>query len=753
MAHFAPLPLGQLYTSQRSGQDFALSAQETQRGSNSTQPQQGQISNQGPESGRRSMLSSITSRIGGMRERERQASRAVEQEMAQGRRDRLLRDLNRLRDATIGRVPFQYGEGRMFTGNNPDLEAQAQVPNNTIETTSSTRRASTGKSKREKEEGAALFGPNLATYFGSGSSSSGAVLHVAASTGTDSWTTSQRKARLGSRGRARGASLSGLLPDDIGISVTSLPEQNVQRGEEMETLMSEDYMPMAEGIELDTIKRWIDRSVAGGALEIPGVDGAPALSNDNANPLALCSTLQSYVNLKRNTVKLNVFSGSDADELFNQTNSIRSPTLTAKTPSPTHLLQFEYDCASPNAVIQVFARASRKHGSWVSWAATRESLGLPVDIQDGDDVDSRFYAQRGPPPHVLGWPVYANRLKRGFGRPLKAAIALQLEYYAPPKADQSGKNVNEEEEVLREPETPGLDSGRILGEDMPATPPIVSIPISNPFSQLTLPPPPPSATETKEEKIAREKAERETLKLTLVVEALDEDGKPLGEPNLQTTYLRVASLPIRADGQSQSRVDATNVVIDGQLGGHIQDVAIPLEEEREGQEILATTNLDPLSNKATTTTTTTTTPKRIWTLQVEGQEAEIGPHRFQLQELYGLSSRPPPPNQEEHHDHEATEATEVGDTDVSLPALDLSQVQDGNATECLICLSSPPTTLLLPCTHGLCLECAVQLRESVKAVRQTERRRGRRPKRKYACPVCRRGMFRNGKEPILYSSG
>lgn len=704
-----------------------MSAQETQRG-NSSQPLQTPTSNQESETGRRSIFSTITSRIGGMRERERQAAQATEQEIAQGRRDRLLRDLNRLRDATIGRVPFQYGDGRMFTGNNLDLEAQNQLANNASETTSSSRKGTSGKSRREKEEGAALFGPNLANYFGSGSSSSGAVLNVTSSTGADSsnntaWTGSQRKARLGSRGRARGASLSGLLPDDIANSVTSLPEQNSQRGE-----TSGEFMAMVEGIELDTIKRWIDRSVTRGALEIPSVDGTPALSDDGGNSLALCSTLQSYVNLKRNTVKLNVFSGSDADELLNQANQLRSPTLTTKTPPPTHLLQFEYDCASPNAIIQVFARASRKHGSWVSWAATRESLGLLVDLHDGDDdVDSRFYAQKGPPPHVLGWPVYASRLKRGFGRPLKAAIALQLGYYAPPKADQTGK-ATDEEEVVREPETPGLDGGKILGEDMPATPTITSVPVPDPFTQLNS----ASTTETKEEKAAREKAERETLKLTLIVEALDEDGKPLGEPNLQTTYLRVASLPIGKDGSNQSQVDASNVVVERQISGHIQDVAISLEGERKGQEILATTNSDPLSDKATST-------KRIWTLQVEGQEAEIGPHRFQLQELYGLSSRPPPPNQEEHHDHEATEATEGGDVDVSLSAVDLSQVQDGNATECLICLSSPPTTLLLPCTHGLCLECAVQLRESVKAVRQTERRRGRRPKRKYACPVCRRG--------------
>lgn len=70
----------------------------------------------------------------------------------------------------------------------------------------------------------------------------------------------------------------------------------------------------------------------------------------------------------------------------------------------------------------------------------------------------------------------------------------------------------------------------------------------------------------------------------------------------------------------------------------------------------------------------------------------------------------------------------------------VADMDDSNGSECLICLSAPPTTLLLPCTHGLCLECAIQLRESVMGMRQSERRRGRTPRRKYACPVCRRGF-------------
>ncbi len=171
-------------------------------------------------------------------------------------------------------------------------------------------------------------------------------------------------------------------------------------------------------------------------------------------------------------------------------------------------------------------------------------------------------------------------------------------------------------------------------------------------------------------------------------------GLPLREPNLQTTYLRVSSLPTKGpDGN-----------------------ALPNGE-------------------------------RTWSLQVEGQEAEIGPHRFQLQELYGLSSKPPPVSVQQEPERDPNTGEAIGTTDE--PEMPPIPVFDGSTgSECLICLSDPPTTLLLPCTHGLCLQCAIQLRESVKGIRESERRRGKTPRRKYACPVCRRSEWIADAAPI-----
>ncbi|PWN49015.1 hypothetical protein IE53DRAFT_388778 [Violaceomyces palustris] len=675
--------------------------------------------------------------------------------------------------------------------------------------TSSSRKAA--KTRREREEAATLFGPNLANYFGSGSSSSGTVsgsanassstnvnaLNVAGSSAaaaaaatatansdlTNAFSAA-RRARLGSRGRARGASLSGLSvlsfggesissvggansPDPSAIQAPNVGMDQstwlAQQANEKE--ISEGDVAMSEGIDLETLKRWIEKSAVG----------------DGPGHPPLCTTLQAYVNLKRNTVRMmpkskdpdqgassppdsdpeatkkmaRLASASDVNLLRtapslsllpNLSNSLNAQEMSSSDPAATpasllpattHSLYFEYDCATPNASVQVFVRASRKHGSWASYIAPLG--GVPMT-----GVKNPMLAQRGPPPHVLGWPVHVAKLQTGFGVGHKASIALNLDYYAPPGGKNGGsKQANddgdkdkaklEDETVERDvqgfegvtgdangvPETPAWDLNRRLEietedaeDEARATRPRLRVPVTTAAvgdtttaatgspALAAVEPEPVSEPETKEQRLAREKAERETLKVAIVIEALDESSKPLREPNLQTTYLRITSLPAKRSDDSP---------------------LMPGE--------------------------------RVWSVQVEGQEAEIGPHRFQLQELYGLSSKPPPVKPapvggeggdggeggegDEEGNAGATTVGGLGET--GLPSGFLPDIEGSDGTECLICLSSPPTTLLLPCTHGLCLECAVQLRESVLSIRQSERRRGRTPRRKYACPVCRRG--------------
>lgn len=561
-----------------------------------------------------------------------------------------------------------------------------------------TRARSKGRSsRREREEAATLFGPNLANYFGSGNSNSGAVsgtglaqtisLAAGAAPETahlspdpalhDPASPEARRPRLGSRGRVRGASLSGLSMMSLGAeSVTSLggvapaTAQGMMHGstadliDQMRTDTSTN-LTLSEGVDIATLQTWIDRT---GSTQSP-----------------VCTTLQSYCNLKRNTLRLAPASLDPLGAVALDANVLRS-VPGAVLPQPTHSLFFEYDCAAPYASVQIFVRASRKHGSWLAY-----------DLPDADSTaDGLVLAQRGPPPHVLGWPVHVAQLRTGHGAGHTATLPLDLKYFAPPKRSDAEKKAPADAPAQAEPvtpaavaETPGFEFQRRLELDTEdaeedARPVLAQIP-GEPVVE---------EEETKEQRLAREKTQRETLKVAIVVEALDDNARPLREPNLQTTYLRITSLPAR------------------------KSVASRLAEAASGS---------------------TEETERSWSCQVEGQEAEIGPHRFQLQELYGLSSKPPPVRAAAPagDDVDADEDA-PGDTTASAAPAFLAAMDDSNGTECLICLSAPPTTLLLPCTHGLCLECAVQLRDSVIGIRQSERRRGRTPRRKYACPVCRR---------------
>lgn len=688
-------------------------------------------------------------------------------------------------------------------------------------------------SRREREEAATLFGPNLANYFGSGISSSGAVSSHGAgvpqpaavvnsasptlpaptalspsspqvvdqvlisvadpATPAASYphnSASSRRARLGSRGRARGASLSGLSMMSLGAeSVTSLggidtertndpsqPVTGMMQGSTADLIHQlnrdapstvDGSIAMSEGVDISTLQRWIQRStgIAQASTLTPTPASAsaptPAPSPATHGP-PVCTTLQSYVNLKRNTLKLSLATTPDANV---DTNMLRSraslsvlPNLSCGStsasasllPEPTHSLYFEYDCAAPFASVQIFIRASRKHGSWVHWTPPGAEAGARAQpLSDGSPL---WLAQCGPPPHALGWPVHVAKLKKGFGVGHTANVPLHLQFYAPPRPKKAApggatvggdlgderrasafKRAPEPPTPAAIPETPGFEFNRRLEADAEADdadedanantsrPPRRAATAATATATAT-----PAAAagttgttyeartdsagvgadglpslgtdgltaaavmqeETREQRLAREKAERETLKVAIVVEALDENGRPLLEPNLQTSYVRLTSLASKRGAVVRERADAT-------------------EAAREAHVEVA---------------------QRTWSSQVEGQEAEIGPHRFQLQELYGLSSKPP-----------AVAAVAAGgvdgDQDMAAPHVELDA---SNGSECLICLSSPPTTLLLPCTHGLCLECAVQLRDSVVGIRLSERRRGRTPRRKFACPVCRR---------------
>ena len=111
-----------------------------------------------------------------------------------------------------------------------------------------------------------------------------------------------------------------------------------------------------------------------------------------------------------------------------------------------------------------------------------------------------------------------------------------------------------------------------------------------------------------------------------------------------------------------------------------------------------------------------------WHVRADRQGAYIGMHVFQLRELYGFRG-----------DSITTAADESGQE----TSRDELVTGSGDGDDCPICISQPPTTLILPCTHALCLECAVHVRDSVEKRRMNERQHGRAPRVQYACPICR----------------
>lgn len=112
------------------------------------------------EASGRSVLSNISDRFASMRQRERESDMF----RVQNRIERAITTVAARGDIEAGALPATEAPGG----------ASAIAPA-AGDTTVAAAPTSGAKSRREKEEGATLFGPNLANYFGTGSSSSGAV--------------------------------------------------------------------------------------------------------------------------------------------------------------------------------------------------------------------------------------------------------------------------------------------------------------------------------------------------------------------------------------------------------------------------------------------------------------------------------------------------------------------------------------------------------------------------------------------------
>jgi len=104
---------------------------------------------------------------------------------------------------------------------------------------------------------------------------------------------------------------------------------------------------------------------------------------------------------------------------------------------------------------------------------------------------------------------------------------------------------------------------------------------------------------------------------------------------------------------------------------------------------------------------------RHWLVHVARRDAQIGPHKFRLQDIYGLSSSSSsspvnsPPTIEDNADSTPTYPPQT-------PAPRAADAHDteGMRSECVLCLSLPREVVLLPCRHLVaCRDCAVNMVE------------------------------------------
>ncbi|KAG5220629.1 hydroxyproline-rich glycoprotein [Salix suchowensis] len=160
--------------------------------------------------------------------------------------------------------------------------------------------------------------------------------------------------------------------------------------------------------------------------------------------------------------------------------------------------------------------------------------------------------------------------------------------------------------------------------------------------------------------------DKQGARVAIRLAALDEQGAELSSPNEQVTYLHILRFgvnPALADG-----------------GDAVEDT-------------------------------------RPWVVKVVKREATIGPHTFQLHEIFGLSSSskashtpaptaPLPTTSPVSHTYPPTT------TPSATTPPDDGHDEEDPSSECLVCLSSPREVVLLPCRHLVaCKDCAVNMVE------------------------------------------
>lgn len=397
----------------------------------------------------------------------------------------------------------------------------------------------------------------------------------------------------------------------------------------------------------DVVKVWVEKSKSG---------------------VQPTTTLQALVNLKRPTLRLSPLAPLDNVDA---------------TPSQQHGISFAYDCDSPQCGIYVYVMVPPTH------------------------PDSPLYKGEASPQHDPNAPltkllVYEQVTDGGFGKALTVedGAIIELSRFLP-----SGKPLQTEPHLAgtgdfsTTTESPS-DASTPAGEDTPGQqghrtrrfthfhlrrsifhsnsddraqnratsgPALAVVDTLDPSNQGAR-----SAEDDASE-----------VKLMIRLAALDEQGTEPSLPNEQVTFLSVARLGAKV----QKKVEEP---AEGAMGG------------------ASAANADESKSKPKADEDEEDT--RPWVVRVVKREATIGPHTFQLHEIYGLasnSSKPAPaPTPAPVHGATATHTYPPVADEGTTAAL-----EDGTE-DCLLCLSSPREVVLMPCRHLVaCKECAINMVE------------------------------------------
>jgi hypothetical protein len=170
------------------------------------------------------------------------------------------------------------------------------------------------------------------------------------------------------------------------------------------------------------------------------------------------------------------------------------------------------------------------------------------------------------------------------------------------------------------------------------------------------------------EEESKDKEEDIGVRITIRLAALDEQSTELTSPNEQVTYLHVVRFGVPGERDA----------------GDVRPWVVKVVK-REA-----------------------TVSVHLSTFLLEPKTTQIGPHTFQLHEIYGLTS---------HTSGSAAPTAPLPSTHTYPPADTIAEApaggeEDEALSECLVCLSSPREVVLLPCRHLVaCKDCALNMVE------------------------------------------